>query len=75
MNAERVRAGFARLQAEGPEAVVDLLDPAVEMLGPQASPWDCHGRDEAGQHDRLIVRLPPRAHLIPRGPGWEVPGR
>ena len=49
MNAERVRAGFARLQAEGPEAVVDLLDPAVEMLGPQASPWDCHGR-----HRRLL---------------------
>ncbi len=39
MNAERVRAGFARLQAEAPEAVVDLLDPAVEMLGPQASPF------------------------------------
>src|SRR5476649_1419440 len=46
MNAETVRAGLARLREDGPEAVTDLLDPNVEMLGPQASPWDCHGRAE-----------------------------
>lgn len=63
MNAERVLAGFARLQADGPEAVVDLLDPMVEMLGPQASQWDCHGRDEVVQF---------LSHFEPGGTALEI---
>ena len=46
MNAKGVRAGIALVQELGPEAVIDWLDPDVEMLGPEPSPWDCHGRDE-----------------------------
>ena len=42
---DRVRAAFDRFSADGPEAIRDLLDPDVEMLAPQAGPWDCHGRE------------------------------
>ena len=45
MNADTVRAGFDLLIESGPEAIMEWLDPDVEMLGPSPSPWDCHGRD------------------------------
>jgi SnoaL-like domain len=56
MNAETVLVGLARLRGDGPEAVIDLLDPDVQMLGPQASPWDCHGRDDV---IRFLYRFEP----------------
>jgi len=46
MNADSVRAGIALIAEGGPEAVIDWLYPEVEMLGPQPSPSNCHGRDE-----------------------------
>jgi len=46
VNADRVRAGLALLEELGPEAVLEWLDPDVEILGPKPSPWDCHGRDQ-----------------------------
>lgn len=45
VNADTVRAGFDLLLESGPEALVEWLDPDVEMVGPSPSPWDCHGRD------------------------------
>ena len=45
MNADTVRAGLDLLLESGPEAILEWLDPDVEMLGPMPSPWDCHGRD------------------------------
>jgi SnoaL-like domain len=45
VNAKTVRDGFALLQESGPEAILEWLDPDVEMLGPRPSPWDCHGRE------------------------------
>ena len=42
---ERVRAAFDRFNADGPEAIRELLDLDVEMLAPQPGPWDCHGRE------------------------------
>lgn len=46
MNAATIRAGIELLLELGPDAIVEWLDPDVEMLGPQPSPWDCHGRDQ-----------------------------
>jgi hypothetical protein len=43
--AQLVLDGLARLRVDGPGAVERMLDPDVEMLGPEPSPWDCHGRD------------------------------
>jgi hypothetical protein len=63
MNAQGLRAAFARMMDEGPEAVVDLLDSEVEMLGPQPSPWDCHGRD-------AVVRF--LYHFEPGATGLEI---
>ena len=37
--------GLVRLRVDGPGAVERMLDPDVEMLGPEPSRWDCHGRD------------------------------
>jgi hypothetical protein len=50
VNADTVRAGLDLLLESGPEAILEWLDPDVEMLGPRPSPWDCHGRD-------AVVRL------------------
>jgi ketosteroid isomerase-like protein len=63
MNAEIVLAGLARLRADGPAAVADFLDPDVEMLGPEPSRWDCHGREE-------VVRF--LDHFEPGGTRLEV---
>ncbi|MGH2464414.1 MAG: nuclear transport factor 2 family protein [Candidatus Limnocylindrales bacterium] len=63
MNGETVRAGFDLLLEQGPEAIVDWLDPDVEMLGPSPSPWDCHGRD-------AVVRF--LWEFKPGGTGLEV---
>lgn len=41
---EEVRSGLARYIAEGPEAIVELLDPDAEMLSNAPGPWDCHNR-------------------------------
>jgi hypothetical protein len=63
MNGQTVRDGFTRLQADGPTAVVGLLDPEVEMLGPEPSRWDCHGRD-------AVVRF--LYEFEPGGTGLEI---
>ncbi len=63
MNAQTVRDGLVRLREDGPTAVVGLLDPEVEMLGPQPGPWDCHGRD-------AVVRF--LYEFQPGGTGLEV---
>jgi SnoaL-like domain len=63
MNAETVRAGLSLLLESGPEAILEWLDPDVEMLGPVPSRWDCHGRDE-------VVRF--LWEFQPGGTGLEV---
>lgn len=63
MNAEMVRKGFDRLREDGPQAVMELLDPEVEMLGQRASPWDCHGR---------IAVVQFLYHFEPGGTGLEI---
>ncbi len=63
MNADSVRAGLALLQELGPEAILEWLDPDVEMLGPEPSRWDCHGRDE-------VVRF--LYEFEPGGTGLEI---
>ncbi len=42
---ERVRGAFDRFNADGPEAIRELLDLYVEILAPQPGPWDCRGRE------------------------------
>ena len=63
MNADSVRAGFEVLLESGPEALLEWLDPDVEMLGPTPSRWDCHGRD-------AVVRF--LSEFQPGGTGLEV---
>lgn len=62
-HADVVLAGLARLRVDGPDAVTDLLAPDVQMLGPQPSQWDCHGREE-------VVRF--LSHFEPGGTALEV---
>ena len=63
MNADRIRTGIALLGELGPEAILEWLDPDVELLGPKPSPWDCHGRDE-------VVRF--LDHFEPGGTRLEI---
>ena len=63
MNADTVRAGLELLLESGPEAIVEWLDPDVEMLGPTPSQWDCHGRD-------AVVRF--LSEFQPGGTGLEI---
>src|ERR1700690_401960 len=63
VNPGGVRAGLALLHELGPEAILEWLDPDVEMLGPRPSPWDCHGRDQ-------VVRF--LAHFEPGGTRLEI---